>query len=232
MSAKRKKTEDAANQFVVTREEVVIPPPNFKIGHFKLIGVSPLVINRFSEKAKAEIRAKHEKGKRASKAKRDQPPRDFKADYEAAKHVSMEGWLGIPAISFRAAMVSACKVAGYAMTRAKLAIFVVPDGFDDEGTPLVKITKGKPKMHIGPVRNSDGSVDLRSRPMWDAGWEAEVKIEYDADMMGLDDIANLLTRVGKQVGIVEGRADSKKSVGCGWGVFRLGDKKEVMADAE
>ena len=85
MSAKRKKTEDAANQFVVTREEVVIPPPNFKIGHFKLIGVSPLVINRFSEKAKAEIRAKHEKGKRASKAKRDQPPRDFKADYEAAK---------------------------------------------------------------------------------------------------------------------------------------------------
>ena len=191
MSAKRKKTEDAANQFVVTREEVVIPPPNFKIGHFKLIGVSPLVINRFSEKAKAEIRAKHEKGKRASKAKRDQPPRDFKADYEAAKHVSMEGWLGIPAIS-----------------------------------------KGKPKMHIGPVRNSDGSVDLRSRPMWDAGWEAEVKIEYDADMMGLDDIANLLTRVGKQVGIVEGRADSKKSVGCGWGVFRLGDKKEVMADAE
>jgi hypothetical protein len=112
------------------------------------------------------------------------------------------------------------------MTRAKLSLFVVADGFDKlDGTPLVKITKGKPHYVEHAVRNESGVADIRPRPMWDEGWEAEVRLTWDADQFSTIDVANLLMRVGLQVGIGEGRPDSKNSAGMGWGTFVLGNGK-------
>jgi hypothetical protein len=71
------------------------------------------------------------------------------------------------------------------------------------------------------VRNETGVVDLRVRPMW-REWEAVVRINFDADQFTLTDITNLLQRVGMQVGLGEGRPDSRKSAGLGWGTFQLG----------
>ena len=136
-------------------------------------------------------------------------------------YLSTEGWHGIPSISFRKAMVSACRVCGYQMTKGKLALFCEADGFDSEGTPLVKITKGEPHRHDGYGRIADGGIDVNVRPMWDAGWEAVVRIRYDADMFSQSDVINLLARAGMQVGVGEGRPDSKESCGCGWGTFRI-----------
>ena len=137
-------------------------------------------------------------------------------------HKTAEGWCGIPAPAFRNAMISACRVVGFQMTRAKLALFVVPDGFDaEDGTPLVRITKGEPIYTELAVKNETGVCDLRPRPMWREGWEAVVRIKYDADMFTLTDVANLLMRAGAQVGIGEGRPDSRKSCGIGWGIFDL-----------
>jgi hypothetical protein len=50
-------------------------------------------------------------------------------------------------------------------------------------------------------------------------------VSFDADQFALGDIGNLLVRVGMQVGIGEGRPDSKKSAGMGWGLFEV-----VMGD--
>ena len=101
-------------------------------------------------------------------------------------------------------------------------IFIEADGFDkDDQTPLVKITKGSPVYCEHYVRNETGVVDLRARPMWREGWEAIVRIRFDADQFTAEDIANLLSRTGLQVGIGEGRPDSKKSCGMGWGLFEL-----------
>jgi hypothetical protein len=148
-------------------------------------------------------------------------PRDFDADYEGAKHTTPEGWVGIPAPAFRSAMISACRAAGYVMTKAKLAVFIEPDGFDiDDGTPLVRIIEGEPEKHMGYVRNETGVVDLRCRPMW-REWKFIVRIRFDADMLGAIDVANLLMRAGMQVGVLEGRPDSKKSHGQGWGTFTI-----------
>lgn len=200
---------------------VVITPPKFKTASFTIQGQSPLVIHAFSEKARnmmADIITSGTAGKNRKK----RGARDFKADFEAARYREPEqGWDGINAASFRNAMISACRVAGYVMSKAKLSVFCEADGFSQDGTPLVKITKGKPMMHVGHGRNSNGSVDLRARPMWSPGWEAIVRIRFDEDQFQLQDVANLLARVGSQVGIGEGRADSKESAGCGWGFFSL-----------
>jgi hypothetical protein len=37
------------------------------------------------------------------------------------------------------------------------------------------------------------------------------------------DVTNLMQRVGQQVGIGEGRNDSKMSAGMGWGCFTLAE---------
>jgi hypothetical protein len=40
-------------------------------------------------------------------------------------------------------------------------------------------------------------------------------------MLTADDIVNLISRVGLQVGVGEGRPDSKQSAGLGFGLFQI-----------
>jgi hypothetical protein len=197
---------------------VEITPPDIRVVQFKIIGSAPYVQNKFSQKAREEIRIKQEQKERRRGDKKE--PKNFQKAYEQAMHVSDDGWHGIPASAFRAAMVSACRLVGFTMTQAKLAVFIYPDGFDrDDRTPLVRIIKGDPFVHEAHVRIAQGTTTVIWRPMWREGWEALVKVQYDAGMFSQSDIANLLTRVGMQVGIGEGRPDSKSSTGMGWGTF-------------
>ncbi|NQU10478.1 hypothetical protein HQ590_06800 [bacterium] len=208
---------------------VAISPPNYEWATFEIEGVSAYVQLAFSAKTVAMMKAKQEAGARAKNTKK-KTARDFDADYDSAIHRSTEGWPGIPAAAFRNAMISACRICGYTMTKAKISLFCVADGVDKESdTGMVKITKGEPRMRIDHVRNATGVADLRARAMWDAGWRAKVKIRYDADQFGMEDVANLLARVGMQVGVGEGRHDSKQSAGMGWGEFKvLGGKLTVQ----
>jgi len=201
--------------------QLTIPAPNFQVASFTVVGTAPLVGNKFSARARAELRAAMEAGSTSKKGKKREP-KNFKQAYEEAIHRSTEGWAGIPAPAFRNAMISACKTTGYFMSRAKLAIFVLPDGIDrDDGTPLVRITKGEPRYAEHFVRNESGVCDLRPRPLWEPGWEAVVRVRFDADQFTLLDVANLLTRAGMQVGIGAGRPDSANSNGMGWGLFTI-----------
>lgn len=208
-------------------EAISIAAPNFQTGLFRIRGVAPYVQNRFSQKAQEMMHETQAAGSTAKKGKKREP-KDFNAAYEGAKHLSTDGWSGIPAPAFRNAMISACRTVGFQMTKAKLAVFVEPDGFDVvDSTPLVRITKGEPHLHETVGRNATGVVDLRVRPMWDPGWEADVRVRFDADMFTLADVANLMVRVGLQVGIGEGRPDSRASAGQGWGLFELVSKDEI-----
>jgi hypothetical protein len=50
------------------------------------------------------------------------------------------------------------------------------------------------------------------------------------DQFTPEDVANLMARVGMQVGIGEGRPDSKNSAGMGWGLFKIADSShEVLS---
>lgn len=189
---------------------------------FEIEGTAPLVINKFSRKAKEQLMAAMSTPAAAKKGKSARPPRDYEADFEGAKHVSAAGWCGFSAGAVRAAMVDVCRSAGVPMTRAKQAVFVVADGYDaEDGTPLVRIVSpAPPERSELPVRNDNGSVDIRVRPMW-REWSAKVTVDFDASIIDLTSVAALLDRAGRQVGIGEGRPYSKDSVGMGWGTFRL-----------
>lgn len=207
-----------------TAEVVTISPPNFQTAVFTLVGTAPYVQNKFSQKARYQMHEAQANGSTARKGKKREP-KDFQACYEDAKHKAPDGWIGVPASGLRRAMISACRIVNFHMTKGKLALFVEPDGFDaDDGTPLVKII-GEPFYSELAVRNDSGVCDLRPRPMWNPGWQAMVRIRFDADMFTVSDVANLLMRAGQQVGIGEGRPDSPNSCGMGWGTFEIADRK-------
>lgn len=200
---------------------LTVTKPDFREIALTIEGTTPYCQNRFGPKALQEMHDQQAAGSTA-KAKKKREPKDFDKLYEDAKHVSTEGWVGLPCSGIRSALISACRCAGVVMTQAKLAVFVEPDGWDDlNADGLVRITKGEPRKLEAPVRNASGVIDIRSRPVWDPGWQAVVRLKYDAGMIGASDVANLLYRAGQQVGLGEGRPDSKKSCGIGWGCFTV-----------
>lgn len=200
---------------------VAIPPPRFEQTAVLIRGTAPYVQHAFSQKAITTMMETQAMGQQSRKG-RKREPKDFKAVYQAAMHRAKQGWHGIPCAAFRNAAISACRVVGFKMTIAKLSIFVQADGFDaKDGTPLVRITKGKPRQHFGAARNDNGSTDIRCRPMWAEGWEAMLRVRWDADQFSASDVMALLARVGGQVGVGEGRPDSRQSAGLGWGLFDI-----------
>ncbi len=200
---------------------VQITAPKIEILAVRIVGTAPYVQLRFSEKAMNAMAEKMMAGSQATK-KKAREARDFDEDFRQAQHLSEEGWNGIPAGAFRNAMVSACRLVGFKMTLAKLSLFVDHDGIDKiDAVPLIRID-GTPEPLRMHVRNATGVCDLRVRAkFWP--WSAELRIKYDAGQFSATDACNLINRVGAQVGIGEGRPDSKSSAGMGWGTFRIED---------
>lgn len=199
---------------------IAIRPPKFSTLELLIEGTAPLVIARFSKKA--ELMAKMAEGKSA-KSKKDREARDYDAEADQARYYnSTREWQGVNASGFRAGMISACRLVGYKMTLAKLSVFVVQDDFDVElTTPLVRIY-GESHVNTAHTRNATGVVDVRARPIYPK-WACRLRVKFDTDQFTQADVVNLVSRVGMQVGIGEGRPDSKSSAGCGWGTFDVVD---------
>jgi hypothetical protein len=201
----------------VKETSVVISAPKFATLEIILQGAAPLVVERFSKKA--ELMAKMAEGKSAG-SKKIRDARDYDKEAEEARYRHKEGWEGMNAAAFRAGMISACRLVGFKMTLAKLSTFVEADGYDaKDGIPLVRVY-GDSETYTAHTRNATGVVDVRSRPMY-REWACKLKVRYDMDQFSAQDVYNLISRVGLQVGIGAGRPDSKASAGCGFGLFEV-----------
>lgn len=210
---------------------VQIKPPNFGTAVFQVRGVAPLVIHRFSHKTKEQMKQKMETGKAAS-SKKNREAKLTDDLYQEARYISKEGWDGFNASSIRNAMISACRLVGFKMTLAKMSIFVEADGWDAEEPqiPLVRII-GDPIKQEDMARVETGQPYVTVRAAYHK-WSAGIKIRWDADQFTIQDVTNLLMRVGKQVGLGEGRPDSKNSCGMGWGLFEIEQTKEDTNGAD
>lgn len=213
----------------MAEQNLIIKAPAFQIVEVLIEGTAPLVIARFAKKA--ELMAKMSEGKSA-KSKKDRSARDYDNEADEARYYnSTKQWEGVNAAGFRAGMISACRLVGFKMTLAKLSVFILEDDFaEDRKTPLVRVY-GESITDTSHTRNATGVVDVRARPLYPK-WACKLRIRYDADQFTTQDVVNLVARVGLQVGIGEGRPDSKSSAGCGWGTFRVvgGDETAAIAN--
>ena len=203
-------------------QSVQIAPPNIKTAVFNIEGTAPLVVHRFSQKAKMMMMDKMRLGSTAKKGKPTREPLDEEATFNASRYISAEGWDGFNVASVRCALISACRLVGFKMTLAKLSVFVEADGRDkmEPQFGLIKILGCKAVMQQDIARVETGQAYVTIRAAYH-DWKAKIRIRFDADQFSTQDITNLLARAGEQVGIGEGRPDSKNSAGMGWGCFRI-----------
>jgi len=120
----------------------------------KIEGISPLIVHKWSEKIIQEMEDKHMGKPKNSKHDILIPEQE----YQDAKHVSVDGWEGFPAVGFKASMVRAGKMIGMVMKDIQSAFFVIAD---DPITQLVKIVPNESVMRRDIVRLSSGAPDLR-----------------------------------------------------------------------
>ena len=203
-------------------EVLTVSAPNIQAIQVRFTGNAPLMQNRFSEKA-MHMMADKMTGITKPGSKKAREARDFHEDFVQAKHTARgEEWEGVAASSVRAALISACRLTGFTMTRAKLSLFVPAQGYDKvDGLPLIRVF-GESVENTMAVRNATGVADLRCRPLY-MEWYCLPEIRFDADQFSVSDVLNLLRRVGLQVGLGEGRPDSRASVGLGFGTFDVSE---------
>ena len=183
--------------------EVVIP----------IVGISPLIIHAWTEKSKREM-ADKQAGKAKNKKHDIRIPEE---DYEQEKHKSPLGWEGFPAAGFKAAMIRGAKMIGMEMKSTQTSFFIQADC---EETQLVRIN-GESRIRTDMVRVGMGRADIRYRPEYPV-WSANLTIEFNAGVVSLDQIYQLVKAAGYGCGIGEMRPEKGK---FNFGRFKLAEEK-------
>ena len=165
-----------------------------------LRGTSPLVVHRFSEKAKLEM-LHNAQGKKTPRE-----PKNPQAEYEAAFYRLKDGGYGFPALAFKSATVGGARFYGkqISMTALKQFIFFTGEPGED-GHYYVPIT-GEPTMREDVVRVGRGGTDLRYRPQF-SEWETLLTVTYVASMLTRGSLLSLIEAGGMGVGVGEWRPE-------------------------
>ena len=193
------------------KEDVVITIPKIEIEtvKFKVRGITPLIVSKFSEKAKQMMLDKQMK-----KASAGKEAKDPQQQYEGSLYRFADGKrTGFPAVGFKAAMVRAGKQLGMVMTDLRGRFHVMADDGD-----LIEI-KGEPHIREDMVRLATGVADIRFRGEYSPGWEAELEIQYFKNGISKEQLAQLIVLAGFSCGVGEWRPERSNS--GSYGLFEL-----------
>lgn len=198
------------------KEEVTMMEiPEIKVETMKvtIVGDSPLIVHKWSEKAKKEMLDKQMKKASAGKEAKD-PWLDYcdsmywltgePEDYPTQEDIDNASF-GFPACAFKACAIDAGYQQGLIpkKTTARGAFHIIGD--------LVEI-EGKPSMREDMVRIGQGTADIRYRAEF-REWKATLMIRYNPKAMSAEQIVNLLNMGGFSNGIGEWRPSKDGSFG-------------------
>lgn len=199
-----KKKADPPQNGTPAKSVISIPAPQMSSITLKAVGISPLIVNKFSEKSQRQIEDNQQgKGKVAKGARK---PKD---EYEGAFYVADNGGYGFPASAFKLAMVSAGSLLWKSKNKSIDGKMVMMSVFI-RGKYL-KI-KGKPHMATDTVRLANGSADVRYRPQFDE-WQCELIIDFNEGVFTKEAVVNLLAQAGQFVGVGDWRPEKRGSNG-------------------
>lgn len=185
----------------VVEKQVEIPQINVQVVSFHIVGKSPLVVHKFSQKVKEKMLGKMKKEVQVRELKN--PEQEYKDSIYFFKDGKRTGF---PLLGFKMGMVRAAKQANMAMTDARGMFHVLADEGD-----LIEI-KGKHYMREDNVTVGMGSADIRYRAEYPE-WSAIINIEYNAHSISVEQLANLLNVAGFSSGIGEWRPERNGFMG-------------------
>lgn len=181
-------------------EAIAIPSIEVGLLEAVLIGDSPLIMHKWSEKAKKQMLDKQMKV--AVKGKEAKNPEQ---DFLDCIYHHPDGGYGFPSVAFKNAAVSACRFTdGTKMTVARGAFHV-------EGE-FVKIEGSEPTPREDMVRVGMGTADIRYRAEF-LQWRAKVRISFNKRALSVEQIINLFNLAGFGVGVGEWRPEKDGQFG-------------------
>lgn len=164
----------------------------------RLVGTSPLIVHKWSEKAKKQMLDKQMK--RASQGKAAKDPDQ---DYRESLYIRDDGTYGFPAVAFKAAAVRAG-------TYCEMKMVFLRGAFHVEGD-LVHV-EGEPQRREDMVRVGMGTADIRYRPEFPK-WATELEVSYNSRALAAEQIVNLFEIAGFAVGVGEWRPEKDGQFG-------------------
>lgn len=166
-------------------------------------GISPLIVHRFSQKAKQQMLDKQQ-GRKNAKEHRD-PEKEF----QESQYRFDDGAHGFPAVAFKSATVSGGRLYSVKMTQIRQALFINGEGPDQ----LVRLdVAGEPVMREDTVRIGMGTSDLRYRAMYPE-WGATLLVEYAPQLIDAKSVIALIDAGGSTNGVGEWRPEKDGSFG-------------------
>lgn len=171
------------------------------IQHIRLTlrGTSPLIVHRWSEKAKKQMLEKQMKA--ATKGKEAKNPQQ---DYEDSLYVLPDGsGYGFPTIAFKAAAVRAGTYCDMKMTHLRGAFHI-----NGELAPIT----GSPRPRDDMVRVGMGTADIRFRGEFPE-WTADLDITLNRRAVSVEELVNLFNIAGFAVGVGEWRPEKDGQYG-------------------
>lgn len=189
-----------------TDQTIKIPRIDFKMAKITLVGETPLLVQKFTEKAKKQMEEKHQK-----RAKTAREARDKEQEFQDSLYRIDNKTYGIPAAGIKNCAVSACRfIDGVPMTLAKGAFQVVGD---ESG--LIPLKASEPVMDERIVRigNFGKKVAMpRYRGRFDK-WEVSFTVKYNNGIMSAEQLLNLYENAGFAVGLCEYRPEKSGNLG-------------------
>jgi hypothetical protein len=185
----------------------------------RIEGTTPVIPHKWAEKALEMMRQKQF----GSTARPARVPKNPEEEARAATYWCADGRPGIPAVSFKAAMVGASRMfEGITMTSMKTLIFVEGEGLEQ----LVPID-GDIEMWEATPRNSGGVVDLRYRNRI-FPWSATLRVRFLPALLDAQSVVAVLDAAGR-LGVGDWRPNSPKSHTGTYGQWRVLDPQEQRA---
>lgn len=194
-----------------------LPPMNLKTMDIVLVGETPLICHRWSEK---QIRIMLDK--QMGKPNAGKEKKDPEADFLGSLYALPGGGYGFPVIAFKSAAVTACtSVSGITKVAARQAFRV---GATLQSSELVKIEGAEPEMREDMVRIGMGTADIRYRGQF-VSWWTTVRVRFNANLLTAEQIINLFNTAGFGVGVGEWRPEKDGQNGC----FRVATAEDLEA---
>lgn len=183
-----------------------------------IVGTSPLIMHRFSEKAKLQMLDAMQGKKTPKQAK------DPEAEYQAAFYrLKGDSGYGFPSTAFKLATVSAARFYGKDVSMASLKQFLFFGGeMGDEWEYLVPI-HGEPQMREDVVRVGNGGTDLRYRPIFPE-WQATLEVSYIKSALTEGSVLSLIDAGGMGVGVGEWRPEKKGN----FGTYKVDSTRDIV----
>jgi len=194
--------------------EVLLQPIVVNTLTVKIKGVTPLLMDRFTEETQNQILAKQTGISKSNKKQ----VRDTKQEVKDAIHITTSGQVGYPAHGFKAGMMECTSFVGDKMFSKKLVSGAVKIVNVEDGLIPIKYKKQTVLKH-------NIAHNIKFSPQFH-DWSCELKIQYDGNNISAQDIITLLNYAGFYIGIGAWRPKCSKGGSGEYGMFEVGVSKK------